>query len=211
MRAAYHHPISPTWPVSPHLCSLGKLDRARFLHYEYRMLLPHPLPIGVGQPLGPLSGLFHHKIFCLSDCLHCLSPSSFCSSLTGLLAVLRHTSRFPPQDLFVLAVPSASQVPGAPSLTSCRSLLRCYLLSTAFPDPLFKSHSPLVPNPPDSLPCIRCCTALKTIRQMHFICLLVICPLHPPLACQHHESIGPPSCSLLYPRVRNRAWPTVGA
>lgn len=128
------------------------------------------------------------------------SPASCCSS----------SSRFLLQGLCTCC--SLCQVsPRGSLLCLLTSLFRCYLLSTAFPHPPIKSNSPLVANPPDPLPCIRFSIALRTIGQTHFMCLLTICPLHLPLACQHHESTGPPSCLLLYPSVENRAWPTVGA
>ena len=103
------------------------------------MLSPQPLPVSVGQALGPLSGLFRNNLFCHCDCITHRSPSSLCSSLTNLL---KHTSRFLPQGL-ALAIPSAWHVPGAPSLTSFRSLLKCHLLSTAFLD-----TAPPTPPPP---------------------------------------------------------------
>ena len=51
--------------------------------------------VRVNQVLGPLSG-FCNNLFCHSDCIPCLSPSSLCSSLTNNL---KHTSSFLPQGL----------------------------------------------------------------------------------------------------------------
>lgn len=113
------------------------------LYFEYTMLAPHPLPLSVSHALGPFSGLFHHNFFCLSDCICCLSPS-LCSGFTDRLAVPL-PSTLPSSYLKAFAL----AVRGAPSLTSFRSPLRCYLLLQPFLTPV--QIIPLVHNMPEIL------------------------------------------------------------
>ena len=143
--------MKPHWKLICHLCPTwpsytpwGKITVAKCRESDSSaangctVLSFQPLSlVRVNQVMGPWSG-FCNNLFCHSASptspLPYSAPASPTTSGTLAVSYLR---------AFALAIPSAWHVPGAQSLTSFRSLLKCHLLSTAF---LLKSKTPLVLN-----------------------------------------------------------------
>lgn len=182
------------------MCSLGKLDRTRFLCYEYRMLSPPPLPVSVGQTLVPLLD-YCTTVFPACRTASAASPlphSVPASRPPGCSSGMPAVPASGPSHL-LLPLPRESQgLPPSPPLGLCSDVTSSVqpFLTPCSNNTLFLSPACLTPFPvldflqPDD-------------HQADAFCLFVNrLPLHLPRdACRPHGSTGPPSWSLLYSSV----------